>query len=351
MQSESHPEIAALTAVSARLGRNPLLVQAASGNTSIKLDGVLWIKASGKWLARAGQEEMFVPLDLDETKAGVERGLDLARVPAPAADDLRPSIETAMHAVIPHCATIHVHSVNVIAWAVRKDGRARCAERLAGLEWQWIPYVSSGLPLAREVRKRLALAPRTKVFVLANHGLVVCGDDILEAEALLLEVEQRLAIRPRQAPQPSAEVLEQVIAGSSWSLPDREVVHALGTDAISRAILQAGTLYPCQAIFLGPRVAVWPVPMPPAREARGRLRQAAPQFILVEDRGVIVSKAMNGAGREMLSGLAEVVQRLDSQAHLRYLTGPELDLVLSEDAHHYRGLVEQGGSCARRASA
>ena len=37
---------------SARVGNNPLLVQAGSGNTSIKLDGVLWIKASGKWLGR-----------------------------------------------------------------------------------------------------------------------------------------------------------------------------------------------------------------------------------------------------------------------------------------------------------
>ena len=36
-----------LVRLSARLGRDPLLVQASSGNTSIKLDGVLWIKASG----------------------------------------------------------------------------------------------------------------------------------------------------------------------------------------------------------------------------------------------------------------------------------------------------------------
>jgi rhamnose utilization protein RhaD (predicted bifunctional aldolase and dehydrogenase) len=38
-------------------------VQASSGNTSIKLDGTLWIKASGKWLAHAN-EETLVPIDL-----------------------------------------------------------------------------------------------------------------------------------------------------------------------------------------------------------------------------------------------------------------------------------------------
>ena len=32
----------------------------------MKLYGVLWIKASGKWLAHAGREEILVPVDLDE---------------------------------------------------------------------------------------------------------------------------------------------------------------------------------------------------------------------------------------------------------------------------------------------
>ena len=57
-------EFASLRDFSARVGGDPLLVQASNGNTSIKLDGILWIKASGKWLAHAMQEEMFVPLEL-----------------------------------------------------------------------------------------------------------------------------------------------------------------------------------------------------------------------------------------------------------------------------------------------
>jgi rhamnose utilization protein RhaD (predicted bifunctional aldolase and dehydrogenase) len=39
-------DLAALARVSAELGSNRLLVQAAGGNTSIKDDGVLWVKAS-----------------------------------------------------------------------------------------------------------------------------------------------------------------------------------------------------------------------------------------------------------------------------------------------------------------
>ena len=46
-------ELSALAALSARIGRDPLLAQASSGNTSIKLREAMWIKASGKWLIDA----------------------------------------------------------------------------------------------------------------------------------------------------------------------------------------------------------------------------------------------------------------------------------------------------------
>ena len=40
----------AFLAVSARIGGDIGLIQGAGGNTSLKDDGVLWIKASGRWL-------------------------------------------------------------------------------------------------------------------------------------------------------------------------------------------------------------------------------------------------------------------------------------------------------------
>jgi len=44
-----------------------------------KLDGILWIKASGKWLAHAVQEEMFVPLELANVKASIQNDTKLRR--------------------------------------------------------------------------------------------------------------------------------------------------------------------------------------------------------------------------------------------------------------------------------
>src|ERR1700730_8319771 len=100
LSTRQEGEVASLRELSARVGSDPLLVQASNGNSSIKLDGILWIKASGKWLARAMEEEMFVPLELAEVQA-IRNGTEIASRYAPT-DELLPSIETPMHAIVRH---------------------------------------------------------------------------------------------------------------------------------------------------------------------------------------------------------------------------------------------------------
>jgi Class II Aldolase and Adducin N-terminal domain len=86
----------------------PRLVQASNGNTSIKLDGILWIKASGKWLAHAMKEEMFVPLELAKVRVSIQNDTEIASPYTPN-HELSPSIETAMHALLRHRVVLHVH--------------------------------------------------------------------------------------------------------------------------------------------------------------------------------------------------------------------------------------------------
>ena len=70
--------ITPLRELSARIGSDPLLIQASTGNSSMKLDGVLWIKASGKWMADALREDVLIPLDLAEVKECVRQKIDPA---------------------------------------------------------------------------------------------------------------------------------------------------------------------------------------------------------------------------------------------------------------------------------
>lgn len=320
-----------------------MLVQAGTGNTSVKVDGVLWIKASGKWLAHAGHDEILVPVDLAETRRCVQQDADPAgRCSIQSGKPLRTSVETAMHSVLPHRVVLHVQSVNTIAWAVRCDAAALLGERFAGLRWKWIPYAASGLPLAREVEGAIACSPETDVLVLANHGLVVCGDTCEAAERLLHEVEARIAIAPRPAPEPDCKLLMQFAGTSGWRLPDDPSVHALGTDAWSGTVLSGGVLYPCQAIFLSPRMRVMPRSI-----LNGSCNETANPFLIVEGAGVVVSDQMTGPAFATLTGLAQVLQRIDDSAPIRYLNEPEVETVMSVDTYRYRERVETNSACGR----
>src|SRR5271169_959950 len=100
MSVTSASELDSLLEVSARIGSEPLLVQAATGNTSIKLDGVLWIKASGKWLAHATTDDIMIPVNLAETRRRIELNIDPAgQSTIVNGKPLGTSVETAMHAV------------------------------------------------------------------------------------------------------------------------------------------------------------------------------------------------------------------------------------------------------------
>ncbi len=332
-------EIASLLDLSARIGCDPLLAQASNGNTSVKIDGVLWIKASGKCLANAMQEEMLVPIDLAEAKESIRNKMEIWQNHA-RKNQLRPSIETAMHAVLRRRVVIHVHSINTIAWAIRQDGPMQLKERLAGLHWQWVPYASSGIPLAREIAKIVADAPETDVLILGNHGLVICGNECDAAEELLCEVERRLAIIPRRCPEPDGTVLAMIARFSPWRFPDVDSLHALGTDAVSRRILKGGILYPCQAIFLGLTMPLLP-PAVLVSELRERLNggDKAQTFVVVERGGVMINDKMTSAERATLIGLVQVTQRTEESARLRYLNGEEVADVLSKSAHGHKEVV------------
>jgi rhamnose utilization protein RhaD (predicted bifunctional aldolase and dehydrogenase) len=199
--SNEQRELIALRGLSARLGNNPLLVQASSGNISVKIDDALYIKASGKWLIHAEADDFLVTVGLTRARQCLRKDMTIPENEAKSPGSLGASIETAMHVVLPQRVVVHVHSVNTIAWAVREDGPKQLRVRLAGLLWQWIPYVPSGRALAKKIGDVLSRFPRTDVLVLRNHGLVVCGDDCRSAEHLLADVERRLAVEPRSAPE------------------------------------------------------------------------------------------------------------------------------------------------------
>jgi len=336
----TYREIGELRSFSAGIGRNRLLVQASTGNTSVKVEETLWIKASGTWLRNAERDDIFVAVPISDIRAASSRETEIT-APYPTLSDkpLRASIETAMHGVLPYRIVAHVHSINTIAWAVREDAPAQLSQLLSGLCWEWIPYVSSGWRLAREIERALSKSPEANIFVLGNHGLVACGESCAEVNDILLEVERRLAVSPRPGPEPDWRLLHERARDTCWRMPQSKTVHALGTDRLALHISSRGVLYPCQAIFFGEMPLAFTLAQTCSGENGYFSPDAAQRFLILDGTGVLVAESITNAEREILIGFAEVVQRIDTAAPLRYLAESEYRQILNSDTNHYRQLA------------
>jgi rhamnose utilization protein RhaD (predicted bifunctional aldolase and dehydrogenase) len=330
-------ELAALARLSVRVGSDITLVQAAGGNSSIKLDGVLWVKASGTWLADAERKPIFVPVDLAEARAALAAGNEKIPTLGGSPATLRPSIETSLHALMPHPVVLHVHSVNTIAWSVRTDTRTRLAAHLEGLAWHWLDYHHPGLPLARAVAESLSRRS-ADVLILGNHGLVVGAETCEAAEALVMEVERRLALAPRSAALADGAALAQLCDGTAYHpAPDR-LSHQLATDRHNLRLVTSGSLYPDHVIFLGPALPTLGRGETLIAKAAHAALSGRPALvaILVPGKGAVIRNDANAAAHAMLSCLVLVASRLPLRAQVKYLPAQAEQALLNWDAERYR---------------
>lgn len=334
----------ALARLAARVGADPSLVQGPGGNVSLKRDGVLWVKASGTWLADAQRRTMMIPVALAPLLAALDRRdpacetcTDFVRHDLNAGK-LRPSIETTLHAVMPQRVVVHVHCVETIAWAARADAGTAIAQPLDGLPWAFVPYARPGVPLTEAILA--ALRPEVSVLVLGNHGLVVAADTVAAAEALLRDVVRRLK-KPKRPPaaRPDPARLAAVASGSAYAPAKSAALHAVATDPDSLGAATAGSLYPDHVIFLGPGVVAVREGETAARAARRAKRPALP-LLLVPGAGALVHADATAAMLALAGCLADVACRLGPDDPLRALTTADEAALLGWDAEKYRQALD-----------
>ncbi|MHB8312234.1 MAG: SDR family oxidoreductase [Candidatus Dormibacteria bacterium] len=172
---------------SRRLAADPSWVVYGGGNSSMKGEftdpmghrhQVLWVKGSGVDMRSAAPAD-FPMLDLAQLQElGAVEALDEQVVSALVERTVlqpsrrRPSIETLLHALVPHAFVFHVHADAICALANHADGKRAVAEVL-GDRFAFLGWVRPGLTLAQEVAR---LVERDGV-VLAHHGLVTWAED------------------------------------------------------------------------------------------------------------------------------------------------------------------------------
>jgi rhamnose utilization protein RhaD (predicted bifunctional aldolase and dehydrogenase)/NAD(P)-dependent dehydrogenase (short-subunit alcohol dehydrogenase family) len=209
------------------LGRDPKLVLHGGGNTSVKTTipdllgeatDVICIKGSGADMADI--EPGGLPaVRLDRLRKLRTRTTltdeDMVRLQRenlldPAAPN--PSVETLLHAFLPHKFVDHTHSTAVLSIVDQPDGEAICAEIYDGRA-SVVPYIMPGFALAKVASEVFERAPDVEGLILHKHGIFTFGESAREAYermiALVTRAEERLA-RNRKAVFVTAQVPQAI---------------------------------------------------------------------------------------------------------------------------------------------
>ena len=198
------------------LGGEPRLVLHGGGNTSVKttmpdITGeaveVLCVKGSG-WdmgtieapgLPAVRLKPLGSLLGLqalsDEDMVNIQR-CNLLDSKAP-----NPSVETLLHAFLPHKFIDHTHSNAVLSLTDQPDGEALAAD-VFGTRAALVPYIMPGFALAKKASEVAHAHPNVEGLILLKHGIFSMGATAEQAYGRMIDLvtlaEQRLAKTTRK---------------------------------------------------------------------------------------------------------------------------------------------------------
>jgi len=233
--ADTPTELVDLVYASRLLGKDDRLVMHGGGNTSVKSvltdflgnhSNVIFIKASGVNLASVDVHD-FTPVRIEPLQrlqrmyASGERHSeeDIRRFSTREFKNflylnlftltdqmvnrsLTPSIETLLHAFLPHRYIFHTHSLALLTLSNQAEGDRFCREAL-GAGYGMVPYIQPGLGLARYAMKAYDEDPSIEGMVLHNHGLVTFGETSKEAYDRMIDgvsrIEERIASAGRKS--------------------------------------------------------------------------------------------------------------------------------------------------------
>jgi len=338
------PDLHTLREFSAAIGADPLIIQAAGGNTSVKQGAAMWIKASGTLLAEAQAKDIFVPVDLPGIQTAIAEHHPHADQPAEFAleGSLRPSIETPLHAVFSQRIVVHVHCVNTLAIVIRPDAQAVLADRLHGFDWAFVPYVKPGAQLATLVAK--ALGPKTDVILLGNHGLIVAAETVQAAQALLTRTISALKAPTRAPRAPDLAALAGYATSDFPPLPGDHPAHQVALFDDLTAVAGAGSLNPDHVIFLGIGNTLL-APGETVSEAVARRAASGltpPLLLLVPKAGALMRADATASALALARCLGDVLLRLPVGVAVQTLTAEQNGDLLNWDAEKYRQALNAG---------
>ncbi len=197
------------------LGSDARLVLHGGGNTSLKTTSVdlhgdpvevLCVKGSGWDMGNIEPAGLpAVRLEPLRRLRALEALDDFAMVNAQRGNLLdssapNPSVETLLHAFLPHVYVDHTHSTAVLSLTDQPDGEMLC-RRAFGPDVAIVPYIMPGFRLAKKAAEVFEQAPDVIGLVLLKHGIFSFGASAREAYERMIELVSRAERALARAPE------------------------------------------------------------------------------------------------------------------------------------------------------
>jgi rhamnose utilization protein RhaD (predicted bifunctional aldolase and dehydrogenase) len=324
------------------VGQDPMLVQGAGGNVSWKDGDVLWVKASGTWLADAKDKNIFVPIQLPHLRQSIAKK-DFHVIPKVLGNSkLKPSIETLLHALMPHKVVVHLHAIEILAHLVRFNP-TKNLQKLIGTKIMWsiVDYFKPGAELARAVSENLLDNLDSNVIFLCNHGVVIGGESVKDIEIILEKLIMMLK-------NPINKILidvntiqkDQTLQLQGYTLNIDKEINQLATNKfLSKRLRNDWTLYPDHAVFLGDPANILGYSI--TSKGLSNMINNKPTFIFDESLGVYESDEVTLAQKAQLQCYYDVLIRQPINEKLVSLSQNSINELLQWDAEKYRQLQSE----------
>ena len=321
------------------IGKDPLLVQGAGGNVSWKDEDILWIKASGTWLAEAAEKDIFVPVNLAHLRIEIANKV-FSVTPRLYGDSvLRPSIETLLHALMPHRVVVHLHAIEILTHLVRNNFQPKLESLLTNFtSWAIVDYHKPGEGLAAAVSVALTQKPNINVIFLKNHGVVIGGEDVSEVNEIIDKLNMALNSDMIDIHPTSHEISGIDIETQPLYFPiDIPEIHnlALNSDLFNR-LKKDWVLYPDHVVFLGPAPTCYDTLEFLIEDIK---KGNSPEFFFLKGKGVFSNSNFSIAKKTQLLCYYHVLSRQSKDTILNVLNEQQIAELLNWDADHYRQLM------------
>ena len=173
------------------LGLNPKLVMHGGGNTSLKTvdkfkNKIIHVKGSGWDMADIepeGLPAMYLNPLRKLKKLNKLKDEDMVRIQREQLLNLKspnPSIETLLHAFLPHKFIDHTHSNAILSLTDQSNGES-LIKSIYGSEVGIVNYVMPGFDLAKACEKIYSKNPNVKGLILLKHGIFTFGETAKES--------------------------------------------------------------------------------------------------------------------------------------------------------------------------